>query len=113
MGFKVSLSLPSACGSDTSSQLLLQHHAYLSVAMLSAMMVMDSNPRELGTRMNFLLQSALVMFYHNQKVARTVFLFIKCNNQARVMKAFIVLQKYYLSYVSEYAYVYVCVCIYV
>lgn len=37
------ISWPTACGSDVSSQLLLQHHAYLSVAMLPAKKVTDAS----------------------------------------------------------------------
>lgn len=37
------LSLPHVCGSTVSSQLLLQNHAYLPAAMLSAVTVRDSS----------------------------------------------------------------------
>jgi hypothetical protein len=43
----LSLSLTHACGSDVSPQLLLQHHAYMSAAMLSTMVAMGYNPLEL------------------------------------------------------------------
>lgn len=38
----ISLSLPRACGSDASSQLLFKHHVFLPTAMISSMMNVGS-----------------------------------------------------------------------
>lgn len=40
------LTLPCACGSNGSSQVLLQDHARLPAAILPAILVMDSNTQE-------------------------------------------------------------------
>lgn len=47
----LSFTLPSGCGPDVSSELLPQHHAWLTPAILPVMMVMDFNPLKLSYKL--------------------------------------------------------------